>query len=70
MAIYRQCGFGTIRLVEPDPGNLAVLASRFGDDDDIDGIEALPSTEVETGASAVSVPMILPDSVVQELEVY
>ncbi|HET9425613.1 MAG TPA: zf-HC2 domain-containing protein [Gemmatimonadaceae bacterium] len=37
---------------------------------DIDGIEALPSTEVETGASAVSVPMILPDSVVRELEVY
>lgn len=37
---------------------------------DIDAIEALPSTEVETGRSAVAVPLILPDSVVQELEVY
>jgi anti-sigma factor RsiW len=37
---------------------------------DIDAIEALPSTEIETGRSAVAVPLILPDSVVQELEVY
>jgi hypothetical protein len=38
--------------------------------DDIGAIEALPSTEVEMGRSAVAVPMILPDSVVQELEAY
>jgi hypothetical protein len=35
---------------------------------DIDKIEALPSTEVETLGSAVSVPAILPDSIVRELE--
>jgi hypothetical protein len=36
---------------------------------DIETIEALPSTEVETLGSAVSVPANLPDSVVRDLEV-
>jgi hypothetical protein len=35
---------------------------------DIDDIEALPSTEVETLGSTVSVPTTLPDSIVQDLE--
>jgi len=38
--IYRQCGFAGIRLVEPDPDNLAVLATRFGHDADIDIVAA------------------------------
>lgn len=33
--IYRECGFGPITLVEPDPGNVAVLRERFGADQDI-----------------------------------
>lgn len=32
VAIYRQCGFRAISLVEPDPRNLAVLFQRYGDD--------------------------------------
>jgi hypothetical protein len=36
---------------------------------DIDKIEALPSTEVQTTASEVNAPPIIPDSVVRELEV-
>ena len=42
----------------------AELSALVGD---IDNIEALPSTEVETTSSGV--PAILPDSIVQELEV-
>ncbi len=51
VAIYRQCGFTTIRLVEPDPDNVAVLGSRFGTDDDIDIIPAavVPAAEVHFG---------------------
>jgi hypothetical protein len=36
---------------------------------DIDNIEALPSTEVETLGSTVSVPSTLPDSIVRDLEI-
>lgn len=32
VAIYRQCGFGHITLVEPDPRNIDVLVDRFGAD--------------------------------------
>jgi len=47
VAIYRQCGFATIRLVEPDPGNLAVLGERYGADPDID-IIAVAATPAAT----------------------
>jgi anti-sigma factor RsiW len=56
-------GFGlTGALADLSDAELTALAS------DIDDIEALPSTEVETLGSAVSVPAILPDSIVQDLE--
>lgn len=40
LAIYRRCGFTSMRLVEPDPGNVAVLATRIGDDENVDLVEA------------------------------
>jgi FkbM family methyltransferase len=44
VGIYRECGFHNIRLVEPDPHNLAVLHERFGPDDDITIIGAAIAT--------------------------
>ena len=38
--------------------------------EDIDAIEALPSTEVETTMTGVGAPPIMPDSMVRDLEVY
>jgi hypothetical protein len=49
-------------LADMSDAELTALAS------DIDQIEALPSTEVETLGSAVGIPAILPDSIVRELE--
>ncbi len=51
--IYRQCGFATIRLVEPDPANLAILADRYGDDTDIDIIAAAAVPGEHTGTAAL-----------------
>ena len=49
-------------LADLSDAELTALAS------DIDKIEALPPTEVETLGSAVSVPTTLPDSIVRDME--
>lgn len=48
VAVYRQCGFNPIRLVEPDPDNIATLTARFADADDIDIIAAAAVTSIST----------------------
>lgn len=51
--VYRQCGFSTIRLVEPDPANLAVLEDRYGADEDIDLIAAAVVPAAHTGTATL-----------------
>ncbi len=35
VAIYRQCGYGDIRLVEPDPAQVDYLSTTYGDSPDV-----------------------------------
>ncbi len=38
--IYRQCGYGLIRLVEPDPAQVDYLTTHYGGDSDIEIVAA------------------------------
>lgn len=40
VAIYRQCGYGLIRLVEPDPAQIDYLTTHYGGDPDVEIIAA------------------------------
>lgn len=51
LSIYRQCGYGLVRLVEPDPAQVDYLTTHYGGDPDVEIVAAActPSGRSPTG---------------------